>query len=52
MNYKALRQVIRDRTDTDTDIVQILNILGINVSREDSNSQLSKGDSNESRETI
>ena len=47
MNYKALRQAIKNRTDTD--IVQILNILDINVSREDSSSQLSKGDSNESR---
>lgn len=40
MNYKVLRQVIRDQTDSDTDIVQILNVLG------------REGDSDESREKI
>ncbi len=34
MNYKALRQAIKDRTGSAMDIVRILNVLGIDVSRE------------------
>jgi len=34
MNYKLLRQAIKERTSTDTDIVRVLNVLGIEVSRE------------------
>lgn len=34
MNYKAIRKAIKERTNTDTDIVRILNVLGIDVSRE------------------
>lgn len=34
MNYKALRQTIKNRTDSVIDVVQTLNSIGIEVNRE------------------
>ncbi len=34
MNYKALRQAIKNRTDSAIDVVQILSSIGIEVNRE------------------